>query len=447
MARKFIRLGLIFAFLALPLIAWRAYLAHVVNQELASIRAAGLPTNGQELNLAYSIPPEGNNAALVMMKAFDLRTNFSDIRSNSIFDFKLPPHRAPLSPEQVDLLKEYVALNQPMLHMADEALKLPASRYPIDYTKLMDTSLPHLAWIKTLAELHQYKAVLTMQAGDTKNVPDDVKTILALAHTLDNEHVLISQLVRLRLIDIASRTLELRAAAGALSPAEIANLSQAFTETLLTNTAAKALIAERALTIPYFRMTKKQAFELNPGKSRNEEGKDSPLPYKGPAILRFIGYYELDYGSYLIGMRKAIALAEKPAPENLRAGRYLAHVGEESTKRQRTLSGVALTAYASVVAREDKGIATQRLTLTALAIEDYRNKKGHPPEMLSELESDFAELEDPFTGDSLHYHRTEKGYVIYSVGVDLKDNHGLEEADKKESVDQKSFDITFTVDR
>jgi hypothetical protein len=32
------------------------------------------------------------------------------------------------------------------------------------------------------------------------------------------------------------------------------------------------------------------------------------LSDNGPAILKLIGWYELDYGSYLIGMNKALAL-------------------------------------------------------------------------------------------------------------------------------------------
>lgn len=47
----------------------------------------------------------------------------------------------------------------------------------------------------------------------------------------------------------------------------------------------------------------------------------------------------------------------------------------------------------------------------------------------------------------LAYRRTDKGYVIYSVGRDREDNGGLEEADKKQSDDKQSYDITFTVER
>lgn len=173
------------------------------------------------------------------------------------------------------------------------------------------------------------------------------------------------------------------------------------------------------------------------------------MPYNGPIILKLLGYYELDYGSFVIGMNKGIRLLSNSPPENLRAGRYFAGVGEESTKRRRTLSGRSLSAYAGAVFRENEGIAHQRLALTALILESFRNETGRLPETLEELTPKYFEEvpEDPFTGMELAYRRTDKGYLIYSVGSDREDNGGLEKEDKKQSDDKQSYDITFTVER
>jgi len=77
------------------------------------------------------------------------------------------------------------------------------------------------------------------------------------------------------------------------------------------------------------------------------------------------------------------------------------------------------------------------------------NQHGGLPEKLDELTpSLLAEVpEDPFTGAELEYRRTDKGYLIYSVGRDRKDDGGLEEADKKQSADGKSYDLPFIVER
>jgi hypothetical protein len=143
-----------------------------------------------------------------------------------------------------------------------------------------------------------------------------------------------------------------------------------------------------------------------------------------------------------------VLLTNSP-PEILRANGYLFHVGEGSKQRMRTLSAMVFSGYAGCVWRENDAIARHRLALTALAVEKFRNANGHPPEELDELVPKFLTevLEDPFLGIDLEYRRTEQGYVIYSVGRDRDDNHGLEQSDKKQSDDQQSFDITLTVER
>jgi len=162
-------------------------------------------------------------------------------------------------------------------------------------------------------------------------------------------------------------------------------LNEAFTHTRTTNMTARALIGERAMTIPYFRMSRAEASRLSPVKDDADSKKISPWPYNGPTVLRLVGYYELDYGSYLIGMSKGIALLSNSAPDNLRAGGYFTREGEESTKRGRSISGRNFLVYSGSALRENEGIAHKRLALTALAVESFRNEAARLPENLDEL--------------------------------------------------------------
>jgi hypothetical protein len=431
--------------LGVPLGGWRVYLAWRINRELAAIRAAGLPTNGEELNRWYAPVPDRENAALVLTQAFALRRAYPDSRSNLVFNFKVPSRAEPLSAAQAELLGGYAELNEAALRKTDEALRRPASRYPIDCRRLMNTPLPHLGELKQIGELEQYEAFVAIAAGRRAAAVSNLLNLLALARTLDSEPSLISQLVRLRLIRMAFVTLERRAGAGGFDAPEAAMLAAAFTGTRTTRTGVRALIGERAMTVPYFRMTKAEAARLRPAPGREDSRPDSPLPCYGPAILRYLGFYDLDYASYLIAMRRAIALLSDPPPENLRAGGYLAQAGEGSARRGRTLSGLSLAAYAGVARRADEGVAFQRLAVAALAIERFAAETGRFPEKLAELIPRFLPEapEDPFTGWELGYRRTGKGYVVYSVGPDRKDNGGLEAG----KASQESYDVTFTVER
>jgi hypothetical protein len=449
MKRKFIRISIILLVLTLPLAAWRLYLAHVINRQLAEVRAAGLPVNGEELNRWYPAVPDDRNAARALTQAFKLRCNYPDSRSNSIFNFKLPGRREALTAEQTRLLEGYVAMNSAMLDQAKEALELPASRYPVDWALLAYTPLPHLTWLKNLAEIHQYSAWLTLQAGGLDGTSSNVVAMLALARTLDEEPCLISQLVRLQLIRMASATLERRANAGGFGPAEIDRLAEAFARTVMTNLATRALIGERAMIIPCFRMTREEADRIHAPANVAGQEKDSVLPCRGPFLLRLIGYYELDFGSFLIAMNKGIALTRRPPPDNLVAGGFFARAGEGAAKRHRTISGLTLAAYAGVASRENEGIACQRLAVTALALERFRNQNGQVPEKLEELVPQFLPEApvDPFDGSLLRYRRNAAGYIVYSVGRDLSDDGGLGISDKNESDGKVSCDITFTVER
>ena len=75
-------------------------------------------------------------------------------------------------------------------------------------------------------------------------------------------------------------------------------------------------------------------------------------------------------------------------------------------------------------------IASIRATSAGVSVESYRSEHGVLPD---QLPSEFA---DPFTGRPLRYKKLAKGYVVYSVGEDGRDDGG----------DEKK-DITFTVER
>src|SRR6267142_4686844 len=120
--RKLLRTGIVLFCLLIPFFIWRLWLFWGVDHQLARIHAAGLPTNGDEVNKWYAAVPESENAALVLTKAFELRRNYPDSRSNLVWNVKLPPRGQTLTPEQSELLAGYVEMNSAALEKADEAL-------------------------------------------------------------------------------------------------------------------------------------------------------------------------------------------------------------------------------------------------------------------------------------------------------------------------------------
>jgi hypothetical protein len=415
---------------------------------LAAVRRAGFPTNGDELNQWYADVPEAENAALVLTLAFALRRNYSDSRSELIGNFKLPRHGQPLTPEQAELLKGYAELNAAALAKADEALKFSHSRYPVDFSFGMQTPLPHLAWLKNLAEVEQYKAELSRMAGDTGEVTRAISAIIRLAGTLETEPILISQFVRLRLLQMAVTSLE-RSLNLSSNFTQSTNLTLQITQAAEVHCLARALIGERAGIVPYFRTSPGDNPRIYPPKTNQDEDSGSVIRRKDWRMLKLVGYYDMDMGQFLFVMDKVIPLADLPPPANLEVDRHFAKAAAISKKKRRNLSALTFSNWIRAAAHENECIAHLRLATTALALEQFRNQYNRLPQKLEELTPAFlAKIpDDPFTGTELLYRQLPIGYVVYSVGRDLIDDGGKEESDSRKSHNESTYDITFTVER
>ncbi|MCP4711472.1 MAG: hypothetical protein GY869_22860, partial [Planctomycetes bacterium] len=83
---------------------------------------------------------------------------------------------------------------------------------------------------------------------------------------------------------------------------------------------------------------------------------------------------------------------------------------------------------------------------TALAIEQYRlDHDNQIPDTLTDLIPDYLETIplDPYDTQPIKYQKTNPGYLIYSVGPNLTDDHGINISPSTGDI----LDITFTVNR
>ena len=454
-ASKFIRwllrsLAVLVVIVIAAFVVWRVNLAHDVNVKLQVIRAAGLPTSGAELNAYYPAVPDNENAALVMTQAFALLHNFPDRRSNEIANFKIPLRGQVLTDEQKQLLGDYIAVNADALTKDAEAIKLPNSRYSIDFSPGFNTLLAHLGQIKKLALLSEYKALLATNSDQLMDADASVANILGTARTLDEEPTLISQLVRFALDNIAVTTLEHRLNAGSLNEVELSNLSGAFARQENTNLITRALVGERAMAIPCFRMSLAEIRKLS---QNDEDGKNPPagppLPGPQPVLFQVTGFLERDLHVYLQAMETNIFFAKLPPPQNFVITNVSHKMAEDALAHYCILSAMFLPGLSGAIMREADNFARLRLATTAIAVERFRLAHGQLPENLNDLVPQFlSEIPaDPFDGQLLRYHRLAKGYVIYSVGSDGHDDGGREKPADWKSSDKTTCDITFTVER
>jgi hypothetical protein len=427
----------------LVFIVWRIQLARDVNHELNAIHAAGLPVNGEELDKYYAKVPDDQNAALVMEQAFALMRNYPDGRSNEVDHIEFRTTDLPLTPEEHELMVGYFIMNSNALAKAEEAVKLPASRYPIDFSWGAATLLGHLAHLREFGLLERFRARSDL---DTNRLVDSslaIISILGLADTLNDEPDLIAKLVRMTLQSMAVESLERRLNASEPSSNELTNLYTEFLKAEKTNQLPQAFVAERAAWSPYFRGSLAELTRLSDGDER------PPLPGTQPLILRFSGFFERDLRFYLAGIRTNIALANMPPPKTLLVSNVQAELEQESKANYYVMSAMMLPGLGGVFNRDATTLAQIRAAQIALQIESFRFQHGQLPKTLGDLVPQFipALPTDPFDGQPMRYHTLTNGYVIYSVGRDLHDNGGRERPPDAKSSDKTEYDITFTVHR
>jgi hypothetical protein len=432
-------------------IVWRVNLAREVDVKLAAIRAAGLPTNGKELNDYYPAVPDNENAALVLTQAFALIRNLPDRRSNDeVADFKIPPRGQSLTAEQKQFLSGYVAMNEAALAKATEALKLPRSRYPVDFSPGLNTQFFHLGGLRKLCGIAEFQSLLATDSSNPDDLVASITGMLGMARTLDEEPDWLSQFLRGKLINMASTTLEYCLNVRGLSETSLVSLSPSFAAVRLTNLVVRAFIGERAKIIPYFQSRSAWVCE----NSENELIADPP-----PMKFWILGVNARDLVFYLKVMDTNIAFASHPFPRDLKTiSNFSSEVFDTVERHPYTslhyhhpfkFSATFLPSIQILLKLEAEYASNLRLATAALAVERFRLARGELPEKLNELVPQFlpAVPLDPFDGQPLRYHRLEKGYLIYSIGSDGHDDGGRGPARDLKSNVKPGYDITYTVER
>ena len=426
---------------------WRFRLARDIDHQIALIRAAGLPTNGEEENNYYPAVPNSENAALKMADAFALLTNFNDSRSNKVTSIKFPMRNDDPIMEELGLAADYCALNSNALIKAGEAIKQTHCRYPVDLSQGAHVSLKHLVLLKHLAQIAALHTIVEM-----KNPTADISIIIGMARSLEDEPVLISKLVRIAMLNTAVAAVEHKLNVDGMDDSDLAVLGKMFAEAAKTNQMASAFIGDRAAFLSVFQMTPDEIAQL----ADSEEEQASTRGKKNFAgfqyyFSRFAGVFDLDKKFYLQVMATNIFLAAN-FPKSVSQISDLSETNLQKLQHSRfhfTLSKMLLPPFRSAINKEASALAKVQSAQTALAVERFRLAHGKFPEKLDELVPQFLSAlpEDPFDGQPLRYRRLAKGYSIYSIGSDGQDNVGrTRPADAKPS-DKTPYDLTFTVER
>jgi hypothetical protein len=391
-------------------------IAMIVSNKLAAITAAGDPVTLEELNAMYVEPPAAENAAGIYEQAFSALTADD-----------------PNAPA-------FLARNQKALALLLQAAERKSCRYPVQLTDGVATKLSHLPKIKKCALLLQSETVNQAALGRTDASTKAVLAGVSLARSLENEPITMSWLVEVSSLSVTFQGLEQALTRKAFAADQLLTLQAALKDAESAASFRRAMVGERASGISYFRMSPEKLAALSGTNSAQRTGMAAYL--KSPT-------FQQDFDFALDCLSNQIAVAEMPFPQSLDASAQGAPNLETAISRGFVLSLLLLPTLDGLVNKSADAAARIRITQTALAIERYR--LGHAnalPGSLAELSPELLEAvpSDPFDGQPLRYQKLPtKGYKVYSIGKDRKDDQGASKA-----ADGKSSsppDITFTVQR
>ena len=402
----------------------------------------GLPQTLAELNAWYVEPPAGQNAATFNLQGFKaLQINGVAKMANLpvLGNYPTPPPDASLSPPVKSALAAFVQRNRVALRFFTEGAQREQCRYPLDFTRGQKLQLPHLPKIKTGMQVAEMAAILDADDNDGKQAADDVLQTLSLARSLKAEPMLISQLVRVAGVSLAVDALNQVLNRTTLPPESLSELSQAFRKMEDYDAQGegfnRSLIGEKVMVMAAFKKAGIQELADDAAQDTTEEQRRRMVQ-----LLRQPGGLKVEQDYLETTFQKLLAARKEPFPERLTNAAAAHQRATETTSGALLLNNSWLTGYAMIVSREARGLANARLALTAVALEQFRATHNQYPASLSELVPNYLDATplDPFDGQPLRYHSQGAGYVLYSIGPDLKDDGG-------KRMTAKGGDLVFAV--
>lgn len=314
------------------------------------------------------------------------------------------------------------------------ALERPHARFPLRYEKGFAMLLPHLSYLKDLAEVASLTTIAEIQAGQKDAAFRDMRFLLGLAEMAKEEPLLISQLVRMSVLKIAIEPLWEGLAAKVWTAPQLERLEGRLEKLDPLSAYSLGIQGERAVEInmiDYLKKTRRAQKVLG----RVLETLSLQLLYNfapdgwfDQNKLRLARYYD-DYALPAVDPDERRAVPGKVAEA--------AEARQQEVFSRNTPYGFVAGEFLTMVPARRFAHHQTRLNLAgvACALERYRLDQGELPDSLDAVKKGYIESlpTDVMTGGSLRYKRNEKeGFLIYSVGWDGVDQGGVAKEDSSE---------------
>jgi hypothetical protein len=425
--------------------AWDAVVSAQLQWRIAAMRRRGEPTTMAELAKTYPQPPEGENAAPLLQRAFQLMDDAEKKWEGRDQDLpivgqgKLPESHEELPPATRTIIQAYLKDHVDALKLLHRAAEKEGCRFDLNFEDGVGMLLPHLGKTRAAARLLALQAIERTAAGQTEEAADSLIAGLRLGGALKNDPILISGLVRIACDAIITRQLQRWASRCRPKAETLKRVEAALAEEADPDMVKHWILGERCFGMDAYR-----TYVLGPNRAQGIAQMAGVLPAGGGAFLRVIpeAYFKMDMLAYIDLMNGYLDALREPYPQSLIRAARVGQDMEHRIPRYYVIVRMLFPALGRVFSEGQKHMARMESARVALAVLRYRAKHERLPETLDALVPAVLDAlpPDPFIAEPLRYKRDADGFVIYAVGENGQDDGG-----KTQRVDGKASDIGFRV--
>ena len=388
--------------------------------------AAGRPMTKEEI-IPKEIPPS-ENAAPLYQSAFALLDSESiDGKKLSIFVADNAKEYAAHPDSDEKRLAFESALANPTfsqaLALVEQATTRTQCNFNLQYDLGASLIVPHIHSMLNVGRILNAKAILHARRGEPQQAYATLETALRMADALRDEPILISALVRNAQYKMALETLPELCAIAPPDDETAARLSALLDGVDPVAPFVCALDGERLLYGEWFYngFADRKVHDLL--------GAENDGDWSDHFVMGLLGYrpsLQLDHAFYLRTYARFANNASLPfwkisPPPRMNP--------EEEFPWYATLSRFLTINFNSSFLSTVRMQAQLRVSLTGLSLLRHKLAHGAYPATLAEIDPRFlpATPLDPFTGTPLIYHTEGDGFLLYSIGTNLRDDHGASE--------------------
>ncbi|MEN6370751.1 MAG: hypothetical protein ABFD64_01950 [Armatimonadota bacterium] len=341
--------------------------------------------------------------------------------------------------------REILAKCDTAITYVKEAQKRPQCVFPVDWDKGIEAELPHIHKLRRMSEILAVKAVIDAKDNKLDKTIEDVILGIRISDSVSSEPTLISLFCRQSCIRKTLTGLRIVLEEHHLSADQARSIYDELAKVDLQPQYKLAMQGERIIGSDIFGKMRANGdipfwvldhAEVIPGRTKAEMN----MLEKGLAGMTSYLWLPMSYADQRIyndQMDKQISMISLSYRD--RVNQKPAHEPKLISTSNIIMSGISRTTLVRDKTLADIGLA--QATIAAMA---YRDRFGSYPASMKDLKSRLGWKipDDPFSGKPFIYRQKKSGFVIYSIGANLKDDGGKPQPPGKRS-DSGNYDIAW----